>query len=67
MLITLPPKNSFTIAETARLLGVSRTTVYSLLSYGSLQAWRLGQKCGLRIPRESLADYLESHRHDPAA
>lgn len=45
-------------ADAARLLGVSRQTVYKLVACGEVAALRVGRN-GLRLFRNSLAEYLE--------
>jgi excisionase family DNA binding protein len=46
-----------TVAETAKLLRVSRMTVYRLVHSGELPAIQIGQ--GFRIPEQSLHDYIQ--------
>lgn len=44
--------------EAARLLGVSRSTVYNLIRSGHLPTVHLGPRSVARIPREALEDYI---------
>ncbi|MBI5153934.1 helix-turn-helix domain-containing protein [Candidatus Poribacteria bacterium] len=45
------------VPDVARLLGISRQTAYSMIACGELAAVRVG-KSGLRVFRDSLAEYL---------
>jgi excisionase family DNA binding protein len=52
----------FNVGETARLLGVSRRTVYELISTGELPAFRVGGQ--LRLSKRALAAWLAARRTD---
>ena len=52
--VTADPRRAYTINETARILSVSRSTVYKLLKTNSLRAIKL---CGRRlITRDSIEE-----------
>jgi excisionase family DNA binding protein len=61
-------KNSYNVSEAAKIIGVSRTTIYALINQGYLTAryLRLGQP-GLRIPADSIQDYLATQTYEPGA
>lgn len=52
-----------TVDETAKLLDLSRVTVYRRVERGELEAVHLGDgpKAPIRIPADSLATYLAAH------
>ena len=49
----------FTIAETAKILGISRGTAYLLANSGGIPAIRISQR-RLVVPRKALEDFLSS-------
>jgi excisionase family DNA binding protein len=53
-----------TIADVARLLGISRGSVYGLMRSGELLPIRVGQRA--RFEPADVRDYLERHREGPA-
>lgn len=55
----------YTIADTARLLSVSRRTVERLIEKGELATVGTGKL--KRIPYDSIVSYLNRHRNDEAA
>jgi excisionase family DNA binding protein len=73
-LFALPPQRvidsdqiaplQYTIADTARLLSVSRRTVLRLIARGELAT--VGQGRLLRIPYDSIVAYLNRHRNERA-
>ena len=48
-----------TVVDTARVLSVSRTTVYALLDSGDLEGVKLGLK-SIRITQESIERYIKN-------
>jgi excisionase family DNA binding protein len=52
-----------TIPEVARLLRLTKYSVYRRISAGELHATKLGQHGSLRISEEELARYLEEAEH----
>lgn len=50
---TIPDKERFRPDEAAKILEVSRKTIYDWISTGQMEAVRIGKKL-LRIPREEL-------------
>jgi excisionase family DNA binding protein len=60
-----PRKARYTVTEAARILGVSRRTVYRLIEDGSVEAVRV--RATLRIARDDLEDYIKTNQHDPWA
>jgi len=50
--------------EAADLLGISVRTLEKMIARGSLPAYRVGPK-SVRLRREDIDDYLESHRAAP--
>ncbi len=59
-------KLTFTVPETAALLGISRAHAYEIVARHHLPAIRLGRR--VVIPRQALQDMLQSAaaQHDPA-
>jgi len=53
-------KALYTVVETAEILGISRTKVYSLLTSGSLESVHIGRL--RRIPTDAISDYVASLR-----
>jgi excisionase family DNA binding protein len=56
--------NLLTIADVARLLGISRGSVYGLMRAGELVPIRVGQRA--RFEPADVRAYLERHREEPA-
>jgi excisionase family DNA binding protein len=54
--VDLPDRPTFSVKETARLLGVSRDVVYDCAQSGQIPALRLGRR--LIVPRTALARML---------
>jgi excisionase family DNA binding protein len=54
----------YTIADTARLLSVSRRTIERLIASGELAT--VGRGRLLRIPYDSIVAYLNRHRNEAA-
>src|SRR4051794_26481964 len=52
----------YSVAESARLLGVSRSTVWRWIEAGELPASRVGPK-NIRIRRQDLQDIVRPARH----
>ena len=50
--------------EAADLLGISVRTLEKMIARGALPAYRVGPK-SVRLRREDIDDYLESHRAAP--
>lgn len=50
--------------EAAEILGVSVRTLEKMISRGALPAYKIGPKM-VRLRREDIDDYLESHRAAP--
>jgi len=50
-------KRSYSVAEAAKILGVSNRSVYSLCAQGSFKAVRIGKK--LRISKKSFDEWLD--------
>lgn len=50
--------------EAADLLGISVRTLEKMIARGALPAYRIGPKT-VRLRREDIDDYLESHRAAP--
>jgi excisionase family DNA binding protein len=46
-----------TVAETARLLRISKMAVYRLIARGEIDAMRIGER-SLRIPEDAVRKYL---------
>lgn len=53
-----------TVAEVARIMRVSRMTVYRLVHSGDLPATRVGRS--FRVPEAAVHDYLRHGATDPA-
>jgi len=51
----------YRVEETADLLSLSRTAVFSLIRSGELQAIKIGGR--RRIPRDSIEDYVSHLVH----
>ena len=52
-----PEKRSYSVAEVAEILGVSKRSVYNLCSSGELKSVRVGTK--LRISKKSFDEWLD--------
>lgn len=50
-------KRSYSVAEIAEILGVSKRSVYNLCSSGAIKSVRVGTK--LRISKKSFDDWLD--------
>jgi len=50
-------KWTFTIVETAEVLGISKATAYMLAHKGSIPALRLGER--IVVPKKALEKFLE--------
>lgn len=51
-----------TVAETARLLGCSRTNVYGLISTGELPVVSIGCSRGYRVDRRDIEAFIERRK-----
>ena len=51
-----------TAADAATFLCVPRKYIYTLLSRGELECYRVNKKNEIRFSREQLQQYLDSHR-----
>lgn len=49
----------YTIPEAAKILRLSKNTVYELVYTGRLQASKLGRKKGWRVTEEALREFLK--------
>jgi excisionase family DNA binding protein len=56
---------TLTVEETAKLLGISRNTAYSLVAQGTIPSLRLGKR--LVIPRMQLERLLAGQQSKEAA
>ncbi len=63
---TLPFQKLFSVRRVAQILNCSERLVYQLVQEGRIEAYRIG-KSGIRIPEESVLEYLEANRVDPEA
>jgi excisionase family DNA binding protein len=54
-----------TIADVARVLGISRGSVYALIRVGELVPFRVGERA--RFDPAAVRAYLERHREDERA
>lgn len=55
-------KRSYSVAEIAEILGVSKRSVYNLCSSGAIKSVRVGTK--LRISKKSFDDWLDGGNND---
>jgi len=55
--MTDPAKLTFTVPETASLLGISRAHAYELVARNELPAIRLGRR--VVVPCQALQDFLQ--------
>ena len=60
-----PEREWLTYAEAGRMVGLSRVTLWKLVSAGEVEAARVGR--AIRISRESLTAYMKRCAADPAA
>jgi excisionase family DNA binding protein len=49
----------YTVDEVARILRLSKRTVYSYIEYGYLRAVQVGERKALRIPEDALQEFLK--------
>lgn len=57
------PKSSYSISEAARVVGVSRNTMYTLIHSGQIASIRIGHR--FLIPARALEEFLGEHDHKP--
>lgn len=57
-----PEKRSYSVAEVAEILGVSKRSVYNLCSSGIFKSVRIGTK--LRISKRSFDEWLDGGGND---
>lgn len=60
-----PEREWLTYAEAGQVVGLSRVTLWKLVSAGDVEAARIGR--AVRINRESLTDYMKRSAKNPAA
>lgn len=60
-----PEREWLTYAEAGQMVGLSRVTLWKLVSSGEVEAARIGR--AVRINRESLTDYMKRSAKNPAA
>ena len=60
-----PEREWLTYAEAGRMVGLSRVTLWKLVSAHEVEAARVGR--AVRINRESLRDYMKRSAASPAA
>ena len=51
----------FKVSEVARMLNISRQSVYELIDRGRIKAYRLSER-GIRIPDTELFSWLENRK-----
>lgn len=56
MSLTLEKRRAFSIPEAARMLGISRATVYRMLKEGQIQTIKIGSR--RLVPASSIDDVL---------
>lgn len=56
-------RKAYTAKEVAEMLGISKSNVYKMIKRRLLTAVPIGQK-EIRIPRQSLEDYLSGLNND---
>jgi excisionase family DNA binding protein len=61
----LPEREWLTYAEAGRMVGLSRVTLWKLVSAGEVEAARVGR--AVRISRESMTAYMKRSATTPAA
>lgn len=55
----LPPRMTYSVAETVRYTGICRSTIYKEIRAGRLAAFRPhGQERGIRIPAAAVDDWI---------
>lgn len=55
----LPPRMTYSVAETVKYTGVCRSTIYKEIRAGRLAAFRPhGQERGIRIPAAAVDDWI---------
>ena len=59
-----PEREWLTYAEAGRMVGLSRVTLWKLVSADEVEAARIGR--AVRINRESLTDYMKRSAKNPA-
>ena len=60
-----PEREWLTYAEAGRMVGLSRVTLWKMVSAEEVEAARIGR--AVRINRESLTDYMKRSAKNPAA
>ena len=60
-----PEREWLTYAEAGQMVGLSRVTLWKLVSAGEVEAARIGR--AVRINRESLTAYMKRSAKNPAA
>ena len=60
-----PEREWLTYAEAGRMVGLSRVTLWKMVSAGEVEAARVGR--AVRISRESLTVYMKRSAANPAA
>src|SRR5215217_982250 len=60
-----PEREWLTYAEAGEIVGLSRVTLWKLVSAGKVEAARVGRS--VRINRESLTTYMKRSTGDPSA
>ena len=60
-----PEREWLTYAEAGQMVGLSRVTLWKLVSAGEVEAARIGR--AVRINRESLTDYMKRSAKNTAA
>jgi excisionase family DNA binding protein len=60
-----PEREWLTYAQAGQMVGLSRVTLWKLVSAGEVEAARVGR--AVRINRESLTDYMKRSAASPAA
>lgn len=58
-----PVKNFYNLTEAAKILAISRSTLYRMVSRGFLRAVKIGSIT--KISREILCEYLSENEVDP--
>ena len=61
----VPEREWLTYVEAGRMVGLSRVTLWKMVSAGEVEAARVGR--AVRISRESLTAYMKRCAADPAA
>ena len=52
----------YTVEEVAKILKLSKRTIYSYVQFGYLRAIQVGDKKALRIPEDALHEFLEKNQ-----